>query len=69
MKLIAHQGDTLDSLIFRHYGRTANLVELALELNPHLANQPILTIGQVVDMPEINQQPQKATKATMQLWD
>ncbi|EDN73427.1 bacteriophage tail synthesis protein X, partial [Mannheimia haemolytica PHL213] len=32
--LIARQDDTLDELIFRHYGQTAGLVEQALEYNP-----------------------------------
>lgn len=34
---IARQDETLDELIFRHYGQTAGLVEIALEYNPELA--------------------------------
>ena len=36
MRVYAHQGDTLDALVWRHLGRTAGLVERALELNPGL---------------------------------
>lgn len=69
MKLIAHQGDTLDSLLYRYYGEQGKQwVELALELNPHLANQGILAMGQGVEMPDSSPQP-PAIKATVQLWD
>ena len=46
MRVYAHQGDTLDALVWRHLGRTAGLVEQALELNPGLCvHGPILPHG------------------------
>lgn len=69
MKLTAHQNDTLDSLLYRHYGENSvQWVELALELNPQLANVAVLEIGQVVEMPD-QTPPKQAVKATLQLWD
>ncbi|SER25849.1 P2-like prophage tail protein X [Azotobacter beijerinckii] len=65
--VIAHQGDTLDALCWRHYGRTAGVVEAVLEANPGLADLgPILPHGQRVTLPEQAPQPQTQT---VQLWD
>ncbi len=65
--VIAHQGDTLDALCWRHYGRTAGVVEAVLEANPGLADLgPILPHGQRVPLPEQAPQPQTQT---VQLWD
>lgn len=68
MILTATQHDTLDQLIFRHYGRTAGLVEIALEYNPQLANMVILEMGQLVEMPDITTTSTIATQ-TVSLWD
>ena len=38
MRVHAHQGDTLDALLWRHTGRTAALVEATLLANPGLAD-------------------------------
>lgn len=67
--LIARQDDTLDELIFRHYGQTTGLVELALEYNPELAHLPRLPIGTVVTMPEVESGFATVAKTTVQLWD
>ena len=64
--LTAQEGDTLDRLIYRYYGETAGLVEQALELNPQLANTPILPMGQAVKMPD--QTASVVAKDTLQLW-
>lgn len=64
--LIAQEGDTLDHLIYRHYGETAGLVEQVLELNPQLGNMPILPMGQIVNMPD--QIASVIVKDTLQLW-
>lgn len=69
MKLTAHQHDTLDSLLYRHYGeRESKWVEMALEHNPHLANVAVLEMGTVVEIPD-QTQPKQTIKATVQLWD
>ncbi|QLB44720.1 MULTISPECIES: tail protein X [Mannheimia] len=66
---IARQDETLDELIFRHYGQTAGLVEIALEYNPKLAYLPRLPMGTVVTMPEIESSFITVSKSTVQLWD
>lgn len=66
--LYAQQGDTLDRLLYRQYGRTAGLVEIALEHNPQLANQPVLAIGQEIKMPDIASTTTLAAD-TVNLWD
>lgn len=52
MQVIAHQGDTVDSLCWRHLGSTAD-VELVLEINPGLAALgPILPEGTRLTLPD-----------------
>ncbi|MNZ54091.1 Phage Tail Protein X [compost metagenome] len=63
----ANQGDTLDALCWRHYGRTAGVVEVVLDANPGLAALgPILPHGTAVQLPDITTQQQRQT---VQLWD
>lgn len=66
---IARQDETLDELIFRHYGQTAGLVEIALEYNPELAYLPRLPMGTVVTMPDIESSFITVSQSTVQLWD
>lgn len=68
MNVTAHQGDTLDTLCWRHLG-TTQPVEAALQLNPGLAALgPILPMGTRVTLPEAEQTAVQ-TKQTIQLWD
>lgn len=69
MILTAQQNDTLDNLLYRHYGAYEGLLEIALDYNPHLAHQPILRLGQTVRMPEFERPTAQQTKPTIQLWD
>lgn len=64
----AHQGDTLDAICWRYYGRTAGVVEQVLEANPGLASLgPVLPIGTEVRMPAA---PVQATQRdVVNLWD
>ncbi|MEA3581460.1 tail protein X [Klebsiella pneumoniae] len=39
MKVRAYQGDTVDALCWRHYGRTQGVTEQVLQANPGLAEQ------------------------------
>jgi phage tail protein X len=68
MRVYAQQGDTVDSLCFRHYGRTRGVVEATLEANAGLADLgPVLPRGHPVDLPEApNDQP---TISLVNLWD
>lgn len=68
MKITAHQGDTLDTICWRHLG-TTQPVEAALQLNPGLAaHGPILPQGTAVTLPE-NAQDATQPKQAIQLWD
>lgn len=64
----ANQGDTLDSICYRIYGRTAGVTEAALEANTGLADLgPVLPAGTLITLPE----PADAVQPTpdfVQLW-
>ncbi len=52
-RVYAQQGDTVDLLCYRHFGRTKGVVEATLELNEGLADYgPILPMGLAVDLPQ-----------------
>lgn len=68
MQVRARQGDTVDGICQRVYGRTAGVTEAALEANRGLADLgPVLPAGVVLDLPD----PAHAVHATVpqvQLW-
>ena len=67
MKIYAMQGDTLDAVCARFYGRTAGVVEAVLEANSGLAESGvILPHGTPVEMPEVDT---ARTKESVNLWD
>lgn len=68
MKVRAQQGDTVDSLCWRHYGTTRGMNELVLEANPGLAAMgAVLPIGHEVELPD---KPAAASQQQMTyLWD
>ncbi|WP_145563471.1 tail protein X [Yersinia aldovae] len=67
MRVYAMQGDTLDALCWRYYHRTQQLVELAYDANPGLAELgAILPHGYPVDLPDI---APAAQREVLQLWD
>ncbi|MBN3238316.1 phage tail protein [Pectobacterium carotovorum] len=67
MNVIAQQGDTLDALCYRHYGRTQGAVEAVLAANPGLAEfGAILPHGTAVTLPDIASAP---VAETVSLWD
>jgi len=67
MEVIAQQGDTLDVLCHRHYGRTEGVVEAVLLVNPGLVQVGvILPHGTAVTLPVM--ETASATE-TVQLWD
>ncbi|MGN2381297.1 tail protein X [Pseudomonas juntendi] len=62
------QNDTVDALCWRHYGRTAGVVEAVLDANPGLADQgPVLPAGLLVTLPE--QQMTAPEQQMVSLWD
>ncbi|MBQ0398681.1 tail protein X [Providencia rettgeri] len=67
MKVQALQGDTVDLLCWRHYGRTQGIVEQVLQVNPNLVEGGIqLAAGQWVELPEL---APVAKQEMIQLWD
>lgn len=67
MNVIVHQGDTLDTLCQRHYGRTEGVVEAVLLANSGLADfGVILPHGMAVSLPEVDTSP---VSETVNLWD
>ncbi|MEJ2794374.1 tail protein X [Iodobacter sp. LRB] len=68
MQVMARQGDTLDEICFRVYGKTAGMTEAVLAANHRLADMgPVLTMGTVIELPDIR--PPESKKTIIQLWD
>lgn len=68
MKVRAQQGDTVDALCWRHYGRSSGIVEAVLEMNAGLADYGlILPHGLVVEIPD--KPATTPTAPLLQLWD
>ncbi|KWC22761.1 phage tail protein [Burkholderia ubonensis] len=62
------QGDTVDSLCWRHYGRTDGTVEAVLEANAGLADLGVvLPVGTPVHLPPLT--TVASTKPLLQLFD
>jgi phage tail protein X len=60
-------GDTLDWICHKHYGRTSGAVEAVLEANPSLASKgPIYTAGVSIKLPEL---PEAQAETVVRLWD
>ena len=69
MQVRTHQNDTVDSLCWRHLGRTERMVEATLELNPGLASTgPLLPAGLAITLPNPATTP-AAHRPTVNLWD
>ncbi|XWJ90627.1 tail protein X [Phytobacter ursingii] len=67
MKVYALQGDTLDVLCARYYGRTEGVFETVLAANPGLAERgAVLPHGAAVELPDIQA---AAVRETVNLWD
>jgi phage tail protein X len=67
MKVYAQQGDTLDSLCWRYYNRTAAVVEKVYAANKGIADLgPLLPHGTAIELPDIPDQP---VQEAIKLWD
>jgi len=63
------QGDTVDLIAWRHYGRTAGTTEQLLDANPGLADHgPLLPTGTLVQLPDAAPAP-VAPAQPVNLWD
>lgn len=67
MRVIAHQHDTLDALLWRHMGRTGGVLEQALATRPGLADLGVvLPHGAAVDIPD---DARREPTPLIQLWN
>ncbi len=61
------QNDTIDSICWRYYGRTAGVTELVLQANPTLAELgPIIPMGTLITLPDAP--PAAPKKESINLW-
>ncbi|WP_321939782.1 tail protein X [Paraburkholderia sp. J8-2] len=68
MKVTALQGDTVDAICWRYYGRTDGTVEAVLEANEGLADYGVvLPLGTLVDLPDLT--TVQTTKPLLQLFE
>lgn len=67
-RYVTRQGERLDLICWRHYGRCAGVTEAALEANPGLADLgPILPFGTVIMLPDAP--PAREARPLVKLWD
>lgn len=65
-RVTTRDGDMIDQLALKAYGRTEGATEAVLAANPHLAGLPSrLPAGVVVVLPEL---APAAVKGTVRLW-
>ncbi|EDY85461.1 phage Tail Protein X [gamma proteobacterium HTCC5015] len=66
-QITAQQGDTIDLICYRHYGRTAGITEAVIEANPGVENfTGVIPQGTVINLPI---DTAAETTTTSQLWD
>ncbi|MDZ7277244.1 tail protein X [Pantoea eucrina] len=66
-RVYAQQGDTLDAICFRYYGRTQQVTEQVYATNTGLADAgPLLPHGWPIDLPAL---PDAPTRESTHLWD
>jgi phage tail protein X len=66
--VIANQGDTVDAICWRYYGRTAGVTEAVLDANPGLADLgPVIPHGTAITLPDAA--PQAEQRQVVNLWD
>lgn len=67
MKAWAQQGDTLDEICARYYGRTEGVFEAVLAANPGLAELgAVLPYGTAIELPDVQA---SAVAETINLWE
>ncbi len=61
-------GDTLDWICWKHYGRSSGAVEAVLAVNPGLADKgPVYAAGELITLPELAAAAETTT--LIRLWD
>ncbi len=67
--LTAHQGDTLDGLLWREMRLGPADWPAVLEANPGLSMKVVLPLGTRVTVPAAQATPATPTRALVNLWD
>ena len=64
-RIMTHDGDVLDELVWQHYGRS-EVIPAVLAANPHLAQwPPVLSAGLVIELPDL---PLPVEAPVIRLW-
>ena len=64
-RVMTHDGDVLDALVWQHYGRS-DVLSAVLEANPHLALMPpVLSAGLLIELPDL---PLPVEASVIRLW-
>ncbi|BGI52438.1 MAG: tail protein X [Candidatus Hamiltonella defensa (Ceratovacuna japonica)] len=67
MKYRTVKGQTVDEIVWKHYGKTRGATEVVLEANPGLAHYgPVLPSGLLMELPD--DVPPKPGRG-LRLWD
>ncbi|MEI9534333.1 tail protein X [Moellerella wisconsensis] len=67
MKIRTIQGETVDEICWRFYGRTTGMTETVLLANPGLAEKgAVMPAGLLIEMPNVTAEPEQPL---IQLWD
>ena len=67
MKIRTIQGETVDEICWRFYGRTTDMTETVLLANPGLAEKgAVMPAGLLIEMPNVTAEP---GQPLIQLWD
>ena len=67
MKYRTKDGDMLDAICWKHYGRESAVIDV-LEANPHLADQgAVLSAGILIELPDLAEPV--ADTEVVRLWD
>lgn len=65
---LTKQGEMVDLVCHRHYGRTREVTEIVLSANPGLAGfGPVLPIGTRIVLPDVSAHIRRASLTS--LWD
>lgn len=64
--VVAQAGDRLDQIAYKEYG-TLTIFDKVMEANTHLATKPVLSDGDIVNIPVIEIK-KETTKEVKSLW-
>lgn len=64
-RIVTHDGDVLDDLVWQHYGRS-DVLAAVLKANPALAQlPPVLEAGFIIELPDL---PLPVEAPVIRLW-